>query len=76
MNRLQANRSLLAARSMEDLVAWSGGLHPSISIQKLVTIIYSTSNRHRADRSPRPLRWPTRFSKLTAKFVPRLSWIP
>jgi malonate decarboxylase alpha subunit len=25
--RLQANRSLLAARSMEDLVAWSGGLY-------------------------------------------------
>jgi malonate decarboxylase alpha subunit len=24
---LQANRSLLAARSMEDLVAWSGGLY-------------------------------------------------
>jgi malonate decarboxylase alpha subunit len=29
VHRLQANRSLLAARSMEDLVAWSGGLyHP------------------------------------------------
>jgi malonate decarboxylase alpha subunit len=27
VNRLQANRSLLAARSMEDLVAWSGGLY-------------------------------------------------
>ena len=27
MQRLQANRSLLAARSMEDLVAWSGGLY-------------------------------------------------
>ena len=26
-HRLQANRSLLAARSMEDLVAWSGGLY-------------------------------------------------
>ena len=25
--RLQAKRSLLAARSMEDLVAWSGGLY-------------------------------------------------
>lgn len=29
ISRLDANRSLLAARSMEDLVAWSGGLyHP------------------------------------------------
>jgi malonate decarboxylase alpha subunit len=27
VHRLQANRSLLAARSMEDLVAWSGGLY-------------------------------------------------
>jgi malonate decarboxylase alpha subunit len=27
VQRLQANRSLLAARSMEDLVAWSGGLY-------------------------------------------------
>jgi malonate decarboxylase alpha subunit len=27
VRRLQANRSLLAARSMEDLVAWSGGLY-------------------------------------------------
>ena len=27
VERLQANRSLLAARSMEDLVAWSGGLY-------------------------------------------------
>jgi len=27
VKRLQANRSLLAARSMEDLVAWSGGLY-------------------------------------------------
>ena len=27
LHRLQANRSLLAARSMEDLVAWSGGLY-------------------------------------------------
>jgi malonate decarboxylase alpha subunit len=27
VNRLQANRSMLAARSMEDLVAWSGGLY-------------------------------------------------
>jgi malonate decarboxylase alpha subunit len=27
VSRLQANRSLLAARSMEDLVAWSGGLY-------------------------------------------------
>jgi malonate decarboxylase alpha subunit len=27
VHRLQANRALLAARSMEDLVAWSGGLY-------------------------------------------------
>jgi malonate decarboxylase alpha subunit len=27
VHRLQANRSLLAARSMEDLMAWSGGLY-------------------------------------------------
>src|SRR5271170_4933880 len=27
VNRLEAKRSLLAARSMEDLVAWSGGLY-------------------------------------------------
>jgi malonate decarboxylase alpha subunit len=27
VHRLQANRSLLAARSMGDLVAWSGGLY-------------------------------------------------
>jgi malonate decarboxylase alpha subunit len=27
VHRLQATRSLLAARSMEDLVAWSGGLY-------------------------------------------------
>jgi malonate decarboxylase alpha subunit len=27
VHRLQANRSLLAARSMEDVVAWSGGLY-------------------------------------------------
>jgi malonate decarboxylase alpha subunit len=27
IHRLQAKRSLLAARSMEDLVAWSGGLY-------------------------------------------------
>src|SRR5271154_1548236 len=27
VRRLQANRSMLAARSMEDLVAWSGGLY-------------------------------------------------
>jgi malonate decarboxylase alpha subunit len=27
VQRLQANRTLLAARSMEDLVAWSGGLY-------------------------------------------------
>src|SRR5246127_5288180 len=27
VHRLQANRSLLAARSMEELVAWSGGLY-------------------------------------------------
>ena len=27
VQRLQATRSLLAARSMEDLVAWSGGLY-------------------------------------------------
>jgi malonate decarboxylase alpha subunit len=27
IQRLQAKRSLLAARSMEDLVAWSGGLY-------------------------------------------------
>jgi malonate decarboxylase alpha subunit len=27
VQRLQANRALLAARSMEDLVAWSGGLY-------------------------------------------------
>jgi malonate decarboxylase alpha subunit len=27
VQRLQASRSLLAARSMEDLVAWSGGLY-------------------------------------------------
>jgi malonate decarboxylase alpha subunit len=27
VHRLQANRSLLAARSMEDLVAWSGGMY-------------------------------------------------
>ena len=27
VQRLQANRSLLAAKSMEDLVAWSGGLY-------------------------------------------------
>jgi len=27
VHRLQANRSLLAARSMEDLVSWSGGLY-------------------------------------------------
>ena len=27
VHRLQANRSLLSARSMEDLVAWSGGLY-------------------------------------------------
>jgi malonate decarboxylase alpha subunit len=27
VQRLEANRSLLAARSMEDLVAWSGGLY-------------------------------------------------
>jgi malonate decarboxylase alpha subunit len=27
IERLQAKRSLLAARSMEDLVAWSGGLY-------------------------------------------------
>jgi malonate decarboxylase alpha subunit len=27
VHRLQANRSLLAARSMEDLVVWSGGLY-------------------------------------------------
>jgi malonate decarboxylase alpha subunit len=27
VRRVQANRSLLAARSMEDLVAWSGGLY-------------------------------------------------
>jgi malonate decarboxylase alpha subunit len=27
VHRLEANRSLLAARSMEDLVAWSGGLY-------------------------------------------------
>jgi malonate decarboxylase alpha subunit len=27
VQRLQANRSLLAARSVEDLVAWSGGLY-------------------------------------------------
>jgi malonate decarboxylase alpha subunit len=27
VQRLQANRSLLAARSMQDLVAWSGGLY-------------------------------------------------
>jgi malonate decarboxylase alpha subunit len=27
VHRLQAKRSLLAARSMEDLVAWSGGLY-------------------------------------------------
>jgi malonate decarboxylase alpha subunit len=27
VHRLQANRSLLAARSMEDLIAWSGGLY-------------------------------------------------
>jgi malonate decarboxylase alpha subunit len=27
VHRLQANRSLLAARSIEDLVAWSGGLY-------------------------------------------------
>src|SRR6201987_4097500 len=27
IQRLEANRSLLAARSMEDLVAWSGGLY-------------------------------------------------
>ena len=27
VQRLKANRSLLAARSMEDLVAWSGGLY-------------------------------------------------
>jgi malonate decarboxylase alpha subunit len=27
VHRLEAKRSLLAARSMEDLVAWSGGLY-------------------------------------------------
>jgi malonate decarboxylase alpha subunit len=27
VQRLQASRALLAARSMEDLVAWSGGLY-------------------------------------------------
>jgi malonate decarboxylase alpha subunit len=27
VHRLEARRSLLAARSMEDLVAWSGGLY-------------------------------------------------
>jgi malonate decarboxylase alpha subunit len=27
IQRLQAKRSLLAARSMEDLIAWSGGLY-------------------------------------------------
>jgi malonate decarboxylase alpha subunit len=27
VQRTKANRSLLAARSMEDLVAWSGGLY-------------------------------------------------
>jgi malonate decarboxylase alpha subunit len=27
VHRLEADRSLLAARSMEDLVAWSGGLY-------------------------------------------------
>jgi malonate decarboxylase alpha subunit len=27
VSRLKANRSLLAARSMEDLIAWSGGLY-------------------------------------------------
>jgi malonate decarboxylase alpha subunit len=27
VSRSQANRSLLAARSIDDLVAWSGGLY-------------------------------------------------
>jgi malonate decarboxylase alpha subunit len=27
VHRLEAKRSLLAARSMQDLVAWSGGLY-------------------------------------------------
>jgi malonate decarboxylase alpha subunit len=31
VKRLQAKRSLLAARSMEDLVAWSGGLYKAPS---------------------------------------------